>query len=321
MALTPRGYQAEGRARGAANVVLAMSGRRSCVERVRFPALDAAAQTKTAEILPSDVLSGILGWALSVSDLYQLSIVCSRWLHASRSASSWTGHQIDIVCMSIRGQELQRWWPIWKLANIVVLTYSQLDAFNPANKRAYPTSYIVRHVWGRWPALEVCDEWHDIRLGGARWLVKLTKQKAPDTVGILQGWSRYLKTSLILGWTTASSPKSLSRLWSSRDHRRQDLEGELISVRLCQRSLLRTQGANDATPGEALRIHLVRESRTVALQTFADGHVTLQRRPLEEPVAPHRCLRFFIAMPRPVGGSMHRLPRAALQPDCSVPEP
>ena len=314
----PRGPREGSRARGAMDVSHAMSEKKSSVERDAYPGLEVAVQRQTlATVLPSDVLSGMLGWALSVSDLFQLSLVCSRWLHAARSAECWSGHQIDIACMSLCGQELQRWWPIWRLSQSVLLTYFQRDAF----KQPYPSPYLVWHKWGRWPPSAEYDDWHDIRLGGSRWLVKLTEQRAPDAVGIQQSWSPHLRASLILGWTTATSPRTLSRLWPSRLHRLLEMEGELITVRVCQRIVPFAQSGNAAAQDKALKVHLDRETRAVMLKTFANDHISLQRPRIEAPVAPQRRLRFFLAMPRPAGANLRRLPRVALQPsDCSVLE-
>ena len=297
-----------------------MSDKKSCTKRSADPGLEMAVRRKArADLLHGDVLSGVLGWALAVSDIFQLSLVCRRWLHAVRSADCWEGHQIDIAYTRLCGNELARWWPIWKLCEFVLLTYSQRDAFT----QPCPSPYAIWHKWGRWPSSAACDNWHGIRLGGRRWLVMLTEQRVPDTVGLVQVWSRStsFKTSLILGWTTATSPRTLSRLWSSREHRRHEFDSELITVKVLQRRILRARGEGDPPPYEVLNVRLDRESGVVALNAFANGYVTLQRPPLGQPVAPQRRLRFFLALPRPVGVDLRRLPTAALQPsDCSVLE-
>lgn len=299
--------------RGAARASSAMAIKKNCVDReAQSVFLVDAHRFAGTEILHSDALSDIFSWALSVSDLFHVSIACKRWLRTARSAEPWADHHIDISQTSICSHELQRWWPIWHMSKFVHLTYSHRDTF----EHPYPSPYLVRHEWGRWPSSAAYNDWHDIRLGGRQWLVMLTQQEVPDTVSILQGKNRFccFKTTLVLGWTTARSPKSLSRLWCSRELRRQESADEVISVRVCQKGFSRAQCPEGALPGQVMKLYLDRKSRTMALKTFANRYVTLQRPPLDASVAPHRRLRFFLAMPRPVGTGLRRLPSAALQP-------
>ena len=293
-----------------------MSAKKGLANKHSDPVSDMKEQQNLAcaKFLHSDALPAMLGWALSLHDLFRLSLVCRRWSRAARSAECWAGHQINISHMSASVEDLQRWLPIWRLSEFVLLNYSQLDGF----ARPCPSWHLIWHNWGRWQA-EVFDNWHDTRLGSMRCLAMMTEQRVPNYVGIQFSWrSLRLKTSILFGWTTAASPKVLSRLWSSRNHGASRLDGELITVRLSQQGLRNALRACETQPDEVLEVVLHRESGSVGLRTFANGIITLRQNP-HQPVSPCRRLRFFLAVPRPVGRAVGGIPRVSLRPsDCST---